>query len=66
MSVYFGYILGSAVLDIIANVMLEMSNGFKHKRWGIAAVVFIMAAFGLCGLGCGFHYWYGDCYPNSI
>lgn len=50
MSIYLGYILGSAVLDIIANVMLELSNGFRNKRWGVAAVVFIMAAFALLAL----------------
>ena len=50
MSIYLGYILGSALLDIIANVMLEMSNGFRNKRWGVGAVVFIMAAFALLAL----------------
>ncbi|GAA3586874.1 MULTISPECIES: SMR family transporter [Marinobacter] len=50
MSIYLGYVLGSVVLDIIANVLLQLSDGFRHKRWGIAAVLCIMAAFALLAL----------------
>lgn len=50
MTVYWLYILGSVIFDIAANVFLEMSHGFKHKRFGILAIVFIMAAFALLTL----------------
>lgn len=42
---YWLYILGSVVFDVAANVSLEMSKGFKHKRFGILAVALIMVAF---------------------
>ncbi|MBO1926429.1 multidrug transporter subunit MdtI [Thiomicrorhabdus sp. 6S2-11] len=50
MNVYLGYVFGSVVLDIIANIFLEMSKGFKHKVWGTLAVLFIMGAFVLLAL----------------
>lgn len=45
MSLNLIYLLGSVVLDILANLAIELSNGFKNKRWGITAVLLIMAAF---------------------
>ncbi len=50
MNLYFGYVFGSVALDIIANIFLEMSKGFKYKLWGVLAVLFIMAAFVLLAL----------------
>lgn len=37
----------SAVLDIIANVLLAKSNGFKKKTFGFAALACVGVAFGL-------------------
>ncbi|WP_319380891.1 SMR family transporter [Thiomicrorhabdus sp.] len=50
MNVYLGYVFGSVLLDIIANVFLELSNGFKRRGWGLLAVLFIMGAFALLAL----------------
>ncbi|MBA4502427.1 SMR family transporter [Marinobacterium marinum] len=44
------YLLGSVVLDVIANLSLEHSDGFKRRRWGVLAVVAIMMAFALLAL----------------
>lgn len=44
------YLLGSVVLDIIANLSLEHSDGFRRRRWGVLAIVTIMAAFVLLAL----------------
>lgn len=50
MSIHLGFLLGSVILDVLANLALSVSNGFKRKRWGVAAVVLIMAAFALLAL----------------
>lgn len=50
MSIHLGFLLGSVILDIMANLALAVSNGFKNKLWGIAAIALIMAAFGLLAL----------------
>lgn len=50
MSIAMMYLLGSVVLDIIANLSLERSAGFKRRAWGMLAVVAIMAAFALLAL----------------
>ncbi|MFC3679498.1 SMR family transporter [Bacterioplanoides pacificum] len=42
-------VLGSVALDILANVSLELSRGFRRKGWGVLAIVAIMAAFALLG-----------------
>lgn len=47
MSIHLVFLLSSVVLDILANLALVVSNGFKRKSWGIAAIVLIMAAFAL-------------------
>ena len=44
---YFGLIVSSAILDIIANLLMQKSDGFKNKRYGIAALFFICVAFTL-------------------
>lgn len=50
MSLYVAYLLGSVVLDILANMALSVSDGFKKKRWGVLAVLLIMAAFAFLAL----------------
>jgi spermidine export protein MdtI len=35
----------SIVLDVIANIFLKKSDGFKNKSWGFGAVILIIIAF---------------------
>ncbi|WP_110955403.1 SMR family transporter [Anaerosinus massiliensis] len=35
----------SIVLDVIANLFLKKSDGFKNKSWGFGAVLLIIIAF---------------------
>lgn len=44
---YFGLIILAALLDIGANLLLEKSDGFKHKRFGIPALFMVCLAFTL-------------------
>lgn len=50
MSLHLSFLIGSALLDILANLALTLSNGFKKKLWGALAVLLIMAAFALLAL----------------
>ena len=50
MSIHFAFLLSSVVLDVLANLALALSNGFKKKAWGVAAIVLIMAAFALLAI----------------
>ncbi|NLJ62159.1 MAG: multidrug transporter subunit MdtI [Alcaligenaceae bacterium] len=50
MSIHFAFLLSSVVLDVLANLALAISNGFKKKAWGVAAIVLIMAAFALLAI----------------
>lgn len=50
MSIHVVYLLSSVVLDILANLALAVSDGFKKKFWGLAAIVLIMTAFALLAL----------------
>ncbi len=43
-TVSFGFVVMAALVDIMANMALTRSKGFKHKRWGITAIVLVMAA----------------------
>ena len=42
---YIFIIILSALLDIIANLLLKKSNGFKLKFWGFAAIFCAILAF---------------------
>ncbi len=42
---YFAAICVAAGLDIVANLMLTKSQGFKLLRYGITAVVLVLLAF---------------------
>lgn len=44
-----GFVIISAIIDIIANMMIVRSKGFKHLRWGIGAIVLVWIAFALLG-----------------
>ncbi|EDP58785.1 SMR family transporter [Vibrio sp. AND4] len=43
----FGFVVIAALVDIMANMALTRSKGFKHKGWGMAAIVLVMLAFTL-------------------
>ena len=38
-------ILLAALLDVIANIFIKMSEGFKHIGYGVLSVLFVCAAF---------------------
>ena len=42
---YIFIIVLSALLDIVANLLLKKSDGFKNKIWGLAAIVNAILAF---------------------
>ena len=54
MKFYFFIIIISAFLDIMANLMLKKSDGFKNKKYGFLAIFFAIFAFVL--LWCVFDY----------
>ncbi|SMB89945.1 DMT family transporter [Deinococcus hopiensis] len=41
---------GAAGLDILANLLLKRSDGFRHPLPGVLALLLVLAAFGLLGL----------------
>ncbi len=43
------YVVLSAVIDIIANMCIAKSQGFKQIKWGIGAIILIWIAFGFLG-----------------
>lgn len=45
MSAYFITIVISALIDVVANLLLKKSDGFKHKIYGISAVLLVIIAF---------------------
>lgn len=42
---HFGFLLLAAILDIVANIFLKYSNGFKQIRFGILSILFVLIAF---------------------
>ena len=44
---YYLFIVLAAALDVAANLLLQKSDGFKHKRYGIPALVMVCLAFTL-------------------
>lgn len=45
MSAYFIIIVISALIDVVANLLLKKSDGFKYKIYGISAVLLVIIAF---------------------
>ena len=45
MSFYFIIITISALIDVIANLLLKKSDGFKYKIYGISAILLVIVAF---------------------
>ena len=39
------FLTAAVLLDILSNVLLKNSAGFKHKLWGCSAIMCILAAF---------------------
>lgn len=39
------FLAGAVLLDILSNVLLKRSAGFKYRLWGCGAVAGILAAF---------------------
>jgi spermidine export protein MdtI len=44
---YYLFIVLAAALDVAANLLLQKSDGFKHKRYGIPALFMVCLAFTL-------------------
>lgn len=44
------YILFSALLDIVANILLGKSNGFANKKLGFLAIALVFLAFYILSL----------------
>lgn len=44
---YFGFIILAAILDVTANLLLQKSDGFRHRRFGIPALLMVCLAFTL-------------------
>jgi len=43
------FVAVSAAIDIAANMMLEKSDGFRRRAWGVGAIVLLWGAFALLG-----------------
>jgi spermidine export protein MdtI len=46
-SLNFALLAMAALLDISANLLLEKSDGFKHKKYAIPALILVCVAFTL-------------------
>jgi spermidine export protein MdtI len=46
-TICYGLMGLAAVFDIVANLLLKKSDGFKHKRFGIPALFLVCTAFTL-------------------
>jgi spermidine export protein MdtI len=45
MTWHFLYIIAAAVLDVMANLLMKKSDGFKHWKYGVPALFMICLAF---------------------
>lgn len=52
--IYLSLIVASAFLDILANLFLKKSQGFKHINWGNLAIILAILAFILLYFTLGF------------
>ncbi|KIA80508.1 SMR family transporter [Chromobacterium amazonense] len=48
-TLYLLFVLASALIEVGANLMLEKSDGFRRKLWGIGAILLVWLAFALLG-----------------
>ena len=40
-------VVGAAALDVAANLLLNLSDGFRPRGWGILAILLVLGAFTL-------------------
>ncbi|PAF45229.1 multidrug/spermidine efflux SMR transporter subunit MdtI [Helicobacter sp. 11S02596-1] len=45
MNAYFAFVILAAVLDVLGNLMLKKSDGFKKKAYGLACIILVLGAF---------------------
>lgn len=43
--VHLIYLAIAIILDVIANVFMKLSNGFRNKIYGLFAIFFVLAGF---------------------
>jgi len=43
--VHAAWLAGAIVLEIVANIFLKLSNGFRRKLYGILSLAAVLAAF---------------------
>ncbi|AXT46745.1 MULTISPECIES: SMR family transporter [Chromobacterium] len=48
-TVFYLFVVSSALIEVAANLMLEKSNGFRNKAWGFGAIAMVWVAFTLLG-----------------
>ncbi|KJH67340.1 SMR family transporter [Chromobacterium violaceum] len=48
-TVYLLFVLASALIEVGANLMLEKSDGFRRRVWGVGAILLVWLAFALLG-----------------
>ncbi|XLM21597.1 multidrug efflux SMR transporter [Chromobacterium piscinae] len=48
-TLYLLFVLASALIEVGANLMLEKSDGFRRRAWGIGAILLVWLAFALLG-----------------
>ncbi|CAM2844934.1 SMR family transporter [Helicobacter burdigaliensis] len=49
-SIYLFYVILAAILDIVANLTLNKSDGFRNYKWGILSILLVWLAFYLLTL----------------
>ncbi|ENT6510320.1 SMR family transporter [Campylobacter upsaliensis] len=47
---YLLYVVLAALLDIVANLALNKSNGFRNFKWGLLSILLVWLAFYLLAL----------------
>ncbi|EOZ3532271.1 SMR family transporter [Campylobacter upsaliensis] len=47
---YLLYVVLAALLDIVANLALNKSNGFRNFKWGLLSILLVWLAFYLFAL----------------
>ncbi|WP_232817616.1 SMR family transporter [Helicobacter burdigaliensis] len=47
---YLFYVILAAILDIVANLTLNKSDGFRNYKWGILSILLVWLAFYLLTL----------------
>lgn len=40
-------VVGAAALDVAANLLLNLSDGFRRRGWGVLAILLVLGAFTL-------------------